>query len=71
MSSLSMNMTPKEAAVMKALLDKATQKPAKLVTDGTGYRIVCPVCNNKLITEDRYCPKCGQRIDDSIIALSA
>ena len=69
MSNLSMNMTPKEAAVMKALLDKATQKPAKFVTDDYGYHIVCQTCNNDLKMKDKYCPKCGQRIDDSIIAL--
>ena len=69
--SLKIDVSYTEVKTIQEMLKKAEPMPAirKKFHVANSYWYECPACGWQISQTDRYCSKCGQKIDEENIAL--
>lgn len=68
--TINVKMTLEEANEYNELVKRNTAKAVKKYVFDSGYTdFICPVCERITINDYEFCPRCGQRLDTSNIAL--
>ena len=63
------SLTILEITKINALLERDEPKPAKVEKTGSGSIYYCPSCEKMIFSTDKFCSKCGQRIDEENTAI--